>query len=175
MLRLAVLVRVTTVAISALSPASKFGAPIPITTSIHTADAPGRAKRLGDGGSGEHAPPSCAAVEEGVDCGNATILPAGKNPVVSTAAACCAFCQLHNATCRAWTWNKSGNKMCYIKASCADPVAAPNVVSGGAPPPPPGTTPCTAGMCWNFTYTCRVRNFLAGRCLLRFSYQWWSC
>lgn len=26
--------------------------------------------------------PSCDAIEEGTDCGDATILPAGKNPIV---------------------------------------------------------------------------------------------
>ena len=101
-------------------------------------------------------PPSCGgAFNDGVDCNDPPILPAGKNPVTSTAAACCAFCQQHKSTCKAWTWNQHSNHICYIKSSC-NSVASPGVVSGGAPPLPPGSKPCTSGMCWNFTYTCRV-------------------
>lgn len=81
-----------------------------------------------------NAPPSCDAAQDGVDCGaGINLLPAGKNPVVSSAAACCALCQQYNSTCTAWTWNQRSNQICYIKSSCF-PVATPGVVSGGAPP-----------------------------------------
>jgi hypothetical protein len=80
------------------------------------------------------APPSCDAVQDGINCGDGIdILPAGKNPVVSSAAECCALCQQYNSTCTAWTWNQRSNQICYIKSSCV-PVTAPGVVSGGAPP-----------------------------------------
>ena len=89
------------------------------------------------------APPSCGgAFNDGVDCSDPPVLPAGKNPVTSTAAACCAFCQQHKSTCKAWTWDQHSNHICYIKSSC-NPVASPGVVSGGAPPLPPGSKPCS--------------------------------
>ena len=72
-------------------------------------------------------------MQNGINCGPNTILPAGQNPVVSSAAECCAFCQQHNSTCTAWTWNQRSNQICYIMSSCV-PAASQGVVSGGAPP-----------------------------------------
>ena len=80
------------------------------------------------------APPSCDTVQDGVNCGDGIdVLPPGKNPVVSSAAECCALCQQYNSTCTAWTWNQRSNQICYIKSTCV-PVACQGVVSGGAPP-----------------------------------------
>lgn len=78
--------------------------------------------------------PSCKNVQDGVNCGDGVdVLPDGKNPVVSSAAECCALCQQYNATCTAWTWNERSNQICYIKKTCVA-VASQGVVSGGVPP-----------------------------------------
>ena len=79
---------------------------------------------------------SCAP-HHGLNCEGTNLLK--ENPVVDSAAACCALC-IQTKNCTAWTWNgpHPDNGRCYPKLDCKSPKPDGHfIVSGGNVPAPP--------------------------------------
>lgn len=92
-------------------------------------------------------PPGLCIARAGVNCFHSDLSDAG---VVSTTGECCAACRAYQG-CKAWSWNRLGDRHCWLKADCQGLTADPDATSGAevypspspspGPPPPPAPPP----------------------------------